>query len=183
LKRINDRASAASVSSINATEERMSYSREVSRMLDEEHRANLDLLRRIDQALASSARASDRDLTDLLGAFGRQFDEEVRRHFDFEERELFPRLADGGAADMVAILLDEHDTMRAVAGELLPLARLAAAGGLDEAGWSTLRRSALEMVERLSGHIAKETMGMLPFLDAVLDEETDRSLAFAYAET
>lgn len=159
----------------------MSYNREVSRMLDEEHRANLDLLRRIDQAFAPTARASERSLADLLGAFARQFDEEVRRHFEFEERELFPRLAEGGADDMVAILLEEHDTMRAVADELIPLARHAAAGDLDEAEWGALRRSALEMVERLTAHIAKETMGMLPFLDALLDEETDRNLAFEYA--
>jgi hemerythrin-like domain-containing protein len=158
----------------------MNYSREVSRLLDEEHRANLDLLRRVEQAFAPS-RARDRGLGDLVGAFGRQFDQEVRRHFDFEERELFPRLTEGGAGDMVAILLEDHDAIRAVAGELLPLARLAAAGDLDEAGWGALRRNALEMAERLTAHIAKETMGMLPFLDALLDEETDRDLAFAYS--
>jgi hypothetical protein len=36
-------------------------------------------------------------------------------------------------------------------------------------------------VDRLADHIDKETKALLPALDHVLDDETDRTLAFAYA--
>jgi hypothetical protein len=68
-----------------------------------------------------------------------------------------------------------------VAAELLPLAHAAAAGTLDAAGWTALKRGALEMVERQVAHIQKETMALLPMLDDLLDEDTDRDLSFSYA--
>jgi hypothetical protein len=82
---------------------------------------------------------------------------------------------------MAGLLVEEHDAIRAVCGELLPLAREAAAGTLSDAGWDALKRGALEMVERQVAHIQKETMALLPLLDDLLDEDTDRELAFAYA--
>ena len=66
-----------------------------------------------------------------------------------------------------------------MAAELLPLARAAAAGTLDDAGWDALKRGALEMVERQVAHIQKETMALLPMLDDLLDDDDDRELAFA----
>jgi hemerythrin-like domain-containing protein len=82
---------------------------------------------------------------------------------------------------MATLLSEEHDAIREVAAELLPLARQAAAGTIDDAGWSALKRDVLELVERQVAHIQKETMALLPLLDDLLDEETDRELAFAYA--
>jgi hemerythrin-like domain-containing protein len=90
-------------------------------------------------------------------------------------------MADAGDGDLAALLAEEHETIRAVAAELLPLARAAAAGTLDPAGWDALKRAALEMVERMVAHIQKETMALLPLVDDLLDEDTDRDLAFAYA--
>jgi hypothetical protein len=57
----------------------------------------------------------------------------------------------------------------------------ATAGTLDGAGWSTLRRSALELAERQVAHIQKEEMSLLPLLEDLIDEDTDRELALAYA--
>lgn len=156
----------------------MNYLRQVSRALNDEHRTNLELLGRVEQAFAGSSARSE-SAAALAATFGRQVEMELSRHFAFEERDLFGRLADGGAGDLATLLLEEHDTIRSVAAELLPLAR--AAGTLDEAGWADLRRNALEMAERLRAHIDKETMALLPTLDDLLDEETDRELAFAYA--
>ena len=79
------------------------------------------------------------------------------------------------------MLQDEHDAIRAVAQELLPLTGSAAAGTLDAAGWDALKRGALEMVERQVAHIQKEEMALLPILDDLLDDETDRQFAFDYA--
>ena len=46
---------------------------------------------------------------------------------------------------------------------------------------AALQRGVLELIERMVSHIQKETMALLPMLDDLLDEETDRELAFAYA--
>lgn len=153
----------------------MNFTRQVNRALDEEHRANLDLLARVEQVFGKSG---GRDAA-LAAIFGRQIELELSRHFGFEERDLFPRITDAGAGDLATLLLEEHETIRRVAAELLPLARAAAT--LDDGGWAAFRRSALEMAERLRAHIDKETAALLPAIEDALDEDTDRELAFAYA--
>lgn len=155
----------------------MNFASQVNRALDEEHRANLALLDKVERAFA---REGARDPA-LAATFGRQVELELARHFAFEERDLFPRLTDAGAGDLVSLLLEEHDAIRRVAAELLPLAQQA--GSLDDDGWAGLRRSALEMAERLRAHIDKETVALLPALEDVLDEEVDRELAFTYASS
>jgi hemerythrin-like domain-containing protein len=161
----------------------MSFQRQVSQALDGEHRTLLELLGRVEQALARAPRggmAGDPELARLAGAFTRHIEQDIGRHFDFEEGELFPRLVDAGDSDIAGLLREEHDAIRAVADEVLPLARAAAAGTLDNAGFDALKRGSLEMIERQVSHIQKETMALLPMLDDLLDEETDRELAFAY---
>jgi len=158
-----------------------SYLRQVSRALDEEHRATLDLLDRVERAFPRPGEPRAAALAGLVGVFCKHLQRELERHFEFEERELFPRLIDAGDGDMAALLLDEHRAVHTVAGELLPLGDAAAAGTLDDAGWAALKRVALEMIERLRAHIQKETMGLLPLVDDLLDEDADRDLAFAYA--
>jgi hemerythrin-like domain-containing protein len=168
---------------MNAT---TNFVRQVSRALDEEHRASLDLLSKVEQALARvslSGGSRDAGLVTLMAGFGRQLEREVARHFDFEEKELFPRMSEAGSGDLAVLLLEEHEVIRSVARELLPLTRTVASGALDDHGWATLRRSALEMIERLRSHIDKETMALLPVLEDLLDEDTDRELAFTYAST
>ena len=162
----------------------MSFMRQVSHMLDAEHRSNLELLGRVEQAFARVPRAnaaSNPDFVKLAAAFGRLIEQDIGRHFDFEERELFSCMAEAGEGDIAELLKEEHDAIRAVAAEILPLARAAAAGTLDDSGFDALKRGALEMVERQVAHIQKETMALLPLLDDLLDEDMDRELAFAYA--
>jgi hemerythrin-like domain-containing protein len=164
----------------------MSFQRQVSQALDTEHRANIDLLGRVEQAFARAGRAGmarDAELGKLAGTLARQLEQDVGRHFDFEERELFPRLADAGEGDIAALLAEEHEAIRAVAAEVLPLARAAAAATLDDGGWDALKRGTLELVERQVSHIQKETMALLPMLEHLLDDDSDRELAFAYASS
>jgi hemerythrin-like domain-containing protein len=157
-------------------------SSQVSRILDEEHRNNIALLGKVEQALGRAPRF-EAGVAGLIGQFVRALEHDVDRHFRFEEEQLFPRMADAGDGGMAALLTEEHAAIREVAAELLPLARMAAAGAIDEANWSALRRNALELVERQVAHIQKETMALLPLLDDLLDEADDRELAFAYAAT
>src|SRR5512141_2415333 len=161
----------------------MNYERQVSRVLDDEHRANLALLGQVEQALARAPRSGagrDSELARLAGELARHLEQEVERHFAFEENELFPRMRDAGDSDIAGLLAEEHEAIRAVAAELAPLARAAAAGTLDDAGWAALKPLALELVERQVAHIQKETMALLPFIEDLLDDEADRELAFAY---
>ena len=162
----------------------MNFQRQVSRTLDDEHRVNLELLGRIEQAFARAPRAGNGgsgELAQLADLLRRHVEQDIGRHFEFEERELFPRMSDAGDGDMAALLVEEHDAIRAVADEVLPLAKAAVGGTLDDAGWAALKRGALEMVERQVAHIQKETMALLPLLDDLLDDDDDRDLSFAYA--
>jgi hemerythrin-like domain-containing protein len=160
----------------------MNFSRQTSHLLHEDHRINLELLGRVEQALARMPRGGgDADMGRLVATMGQHLKQDVERHFGFEERELFTRLSEAGDSGIAGLLHEEHDSIREVAAELLPLTQAAGAGSLDAAGWEALRRGALELVERQVSHIQKEEMALLPMLDDLLDDETDRQLAFAYS--
>lgn len=154
----------------------METNRQVSRLLDDEHRTLLELLGRLENAIVRHERQA---LPALARALLPQLEREFGRHFDFEEHELFPLLAEAGDGAIAALLTEEHESIRAVAAELLPLARAAAEGGPEAP--ELFRRLGLELVERQAAHIQKETMALLPLLDDLLDEETDRRLAFEHA--
>lgn len=162
----------------------MNFQGQVAHALDEEHRTNLDLLGKVEQAFARAPRtgaSGNPELARLAGQFARHLEQDISRHFDFEENELFPRLAESGEGDIAELLAEEHQVIREAAETLLPLAHAAAAGTLEDAGWMQLKVGVAEMVERQVAHIQKETMALLPMLEDLLDEETDRELAFAYA--
>jgi len=158
----------------------MNFQRQVSRMLHEEHLTMMGLLGNLEKALARAPRF-DPALSGLASQFARALEQDVDRHFNFEEESLFPRMAENGDGDMAALLIEEHGAIREVSAEVLPLARAAGAGTIDEAGWAALRRNSMELIERQVAHIQKETMALLPLLDDLLDDETDRELAFAYS--
>jgi hypothetical protein len=60
-----------------------------------------------------------------------------------------------------------------------PLAR-ARAHRLDGPGWQSLKVSGMELVERLSSHAEKEQAALVPLIDELLDEQTDRELSETY---
>jgi hemerythrin-like domain-containing protein len=155
--------------------------RQTSRALHDEHVATLDLIRRVDQALAMFARAGTADATlrRAVAELDQHLRHEVDRHFDFEERDIFPRLVEAGEAGICELLTDEHVTIRAVLADLLPLT--AKAAELDASQWKSLRLHVAELGERLASHIEKEEMGLLPLVDDAIDEDTDRELALAHA--
>ena len=155
-------------------------SSQVSRMLDDEHAANVALLCQL-QLATSRCASFDAAHRPLMAQVARLLDQEVGRHFGFEEEQLFPRLRESGDGGLAELLQEEHESIRAVGRDLLPLARAAAGGTIDEAGWDRLRPLALALAERLTAHIDKETQALLPLVDDLLEEETDRELAFAYS--
>jgi hemerythrin-like domain-containing protein len=162
----------------------MNLSRQTSLALHQDHRANLQLLARSEQAFARASRTApgaDPEFLKLIAALAKHLQQDVDRHFGFEERELFSRLREAGDGGIAMLLGSEHEAIRAVAEELLPLASSAASGTLDAAGWATLKDCVMELVERQVSHIQKEEMALLPMLNDLLDDETDRRLASEYA--
>lgn len=155
---------------------------QTGRMLDDDHRRNLDLLERVERAIAGAPTATP-ELGKLLGEFARSMEVDIGRHFEFEEQQLFPRLTEAGDGAIAALMHEEHEAIREVAEELLPLAREVASGVVDEEAWDRLRLGTLELIERQVSHIQKETMAMLPLLEDLLDPETDGELALEYAAT
>ena len=142
--------------------------RQVSRRLHEEHQATLALWTRLEAALAAG-----RADAALLRAAAASLADEIERHFAFEEKELFPRLAAAGEGDIAALLEEEHVTIRAAAELFIVAVK-------NDALDPNLKPLGLELAERLVSHVQKEEMSMLPALDDLLDQETDDALAAAY---
>lgn len=156
----------------------MFFNRQTSLRLHEEHLATVQLWSRLEQTIVT--RAPEAELLESLRRCSAALDDEVTRHFHFEERELFTRLAESGEGDIAELLAEEHETIRTAARSLRELLRL---GQPDAAALQQLRALGLELAERLVAHVQKEEMALLPALEDLLDEETDRELALAYAET
>jgi hypothetical protein len=164
----------------------MDFQRQTSRRLYEEHLATLQLLGRVELVFTGRAgvyppAADDSNWASFARTLLGAIDVEVARHFEFEERDLFPLLQQAGDGDLSTLLLEEHVTIREVAQPLADLLRQAPAGGLSAQQWQTMKTLALEFSERLGSHAQKEDGALLPVLDNLLDEDTDRELFGAYA--
>lgn len=147
----------------------MEFNRRISRRLHEEHAATLALWARVEGSLAAG-----RPDPALLKSAAAALEQELDRHFRFEEEELFPRLEAAGEGDIGELLREEHEVIRAAGRRFIDLAR-------TDAGNPVLKPLGLELAERLVGHVQKEEMAMLPALEDFIDEETDYALDGAYA--
>ena len=160
--------------------------RSTCRRLHEEHEAVFELLRRLQHALASARPEAAPDFFDpawsnLLQDVRTGLEFEVARHFDFEERSLFPILSEAGEADLVELLNADHKVIRDVTAPLLELVGKGQTRKLDVSGWHSLKRLGLELCDRLTEHALKEEQAMLPALEGLLSEDDDRELFAAYA--
>jgi len=164
----------------------MDFRLQTNKRLYEEHAATLQLLARVERVFSGRAGAYPPAAGDAeWSAFARTLllaiEVEVARHFEFEERDLFPRLDESGDGDLAALLLEEHATIRAVAEPLAGLLRQALASEPAPAQWQAMKTLALEFSERLGSHAQKEDGALLPVLENLLDDDTDRDLFGAYA--
>jgi len=162
----------------------MQTSRQVNRLLHDEHMHVQRLLERLGHLLrqdhADVLAAPEPETIGFLVELAGVLQHGLARHFRFEEEDLFPRLADAGEADMVALLREEHEVLLPLAAELLPQVRQALAGTLAAADWRSFRRLGLEFAERQTDHIEKEEMALLPSLELMLDEREDQHICAAY---
>ena len=156
-------------------------------MFHDEHLASAAALERF-QALLNTHRtgpptdpAEEAEFNRTLRDIEVLISSELIGHFDFEEKRLFPLLADAGEGGMGLLLAEEHESILGTAEFLVALSQSARSGGLNAENWPDKRRRALAFVELMEGHIQKEEMGLLPTLDTVVDETIDAELAMEYS--
>jgi len=163
----------------------MDFNLNITRRLHEEHAATLTLWSRLEQLLAARGTqwppAEGNPVAAGLRECAGMLAQEVSRHFAFEEAQLFPKLEESGEGDIAQLLAEEHAVIREAAAQFAALQARGARGELDDAGWRTLKIIALELVERLVSHVQKEEMSLLPALEDLIDEETDRELITEYS--
>ena len=147
----------------------MEFNRHISRRLHEEHEATLALWTRVEASLSAGKHDAG-----LLQSAAASLGHELGHHFQFEERELFPRLAAAGEGDIGELLQEEHVVIREAGERFIQLVKE------DPAGKQT-RVIGLELAERLFSHVQKEEMSLLPLLEDLLDPQADEELAMQYA--
>jgi hemerythrin-like domain-containing protein len=164
----------------------MNFNNRISQVLHDEHRATIALMERLEQLMArhrgTAPNRDDRIVAQLLSDLSTGVQSEVERHFDFEERQLFPYLEAAGDDAIGAHLTSEHEAMRPLGLRLATLAREASAQGFDQAKWEEFRRVGLELCERMLAHVQKEEMALLPLLDEVMDADSEARLYENYVE-
>jgi DUF438 domain-containing protein len=145
------------------------FKRHVCNRLHLDHQATLGLWSSVQATLASG-----REDPALMRRASDALERELATHFELEEKELFPRLAAAGDADIGELLTEEHGAIREAGRRFIELAR--GGGTLRE-----LRPLGLELAERIFAHVHKEELGLVPLIEDLLDEEADEALSLAYA--
>jgi hemerythrin-like domain-containing protein len=167
----------------------MEYDRQIARLLHDEHINTLAVLDRFDGMLRKFRKtppddmAAEPELTRALRDVESLIASEIGGHFDFEEQELFPRLAAFGDGVMGELLTEEHRTLQNTGGQLANDCADLQSGEFEASEWTRFRREAADFAEIMTGHIQKEEMGLLMALEAMLDQDTDQELAMAYSAT
>lgn len=163
----------------------MYYARQTTGLIHREHVETIGLLERLDTAFAShrpgrAPSADDRTLQALLRDVAGVVENEVGRHFAFEQNALFPILSEAGDGDIAALLQEEHAAILPLGTRLAQLAREAQHGGFKGDDWAEFFRLGRELIERQIAHIQKEEMSLLPLLESALTDAVDIELANAY---
>ena len=166
----------------------MSFTNGVSQALHEEHQATMALVERLEQFIACHRRdvtpdASDTAAVRLLSDLAAGMENEVQRHFAFEEERLFTFLNTIGNEAIGAHLTDEHALLRPIGARLARLAREAAATGFDASKWVEFHQTGQELCETLRAHVQKEEMALLPLIEESMDAETEAQFLKEYRET
>lgn len=157
----------------------------VVEILHEEHLATVALIDRLIEMIGTSGgrrpasmdSAFARSLREATTALG----EELGRHFDFEEKPLFERLADDGEEEIVAQLLGEHAAIRPIAAKLSAIAAAVLESGFTDTSWIEYRTVAAGLCALLRAHIEIEERMLLPLLEESLDADADARLHAEYA--
>lgn len=161
----------------------MNESSQIARVLHEDHVAVLALLRRLETVCLTAPPPGRDDATfrALSSELVAAIETEVRRHFDFEERDLFPALQDSGYGDLADLLTAEHGEIWPVATAVVERLRAARDDGWTVEAWSGFRPLAFELTERLQSHIEKEERTLAEAIADSFEDDDDAAIAMAYA--
>lgn len=159
------------------------------RLLHADHDHTVNLINRLEEHLAQAEQVGIPSLTPggpahtLVTDLNAMLDDELGRHFDFEEQGLFPLVASAGAYDLVATLTGEHEAMRAIGRRLQRYCALALGDGFDEDGYAAFVHFGWDFVERMERHLQTEETVLLEAVDTLLlaAPAIDASLADSYA--
>jgi hemerythrin-like domain-containing protein len=166
----------------------MEFTNRVCQSLHDEHMATLVLFERVEQLLGRHKRTDPPDAADagvarLLRDLCTWVDTEIKRHFDFEEEQLFGYLDEHGDKALGTSLTGEHRVIRPLGARLGVLAQEAAGRSFNAAKWDEFWRSGQELCERIRGHVQKEEMALLPAIEDAMDPDTDARLYQEYMDS
>ncbi len=155
----------------------MAFRYRINQVMHEEHMAASAMLNDIERLLARAGRnppdAAKAETAATLTKAADALAGEVKDHFDFEEEALFPLLAEHGVPEIGEHLTSDHRIIVPLSEQVIAGARKALADSFSPDGWNAFRTAAADLVARLSAHIEKEEMALLPMLEDALDAETD----------
>jgi hemerythrin-like domain-containing protein len=166
----------------------MEFTNRVCQSLHDEHMATLALFDRVEQLLGRYKRTDPPDGADpgtarLLRDLRVWIDTEIKRHFDFEEDELFTYLDEHGDNALATSLTGEHRVIRPLGARLGALAQEAAGGTFTAAKWDEFWRAAQQLCEHIRSHVQKEEMALLPAIEDAMDPDTDARLYQEYMDS
>lgn len=167
----------------------MDFQFEISKRLSREHQDVTALLLRLEKFIQSHGpdRQPDwqgaeprRIMSDLKGALRT----EVPNHFAIEEQELFPLYAQDGGADMVELLLADHQVILDLVEKIKPLVEkaLSSPDGLSQTEWETFRTRCNVFVTELCSHAEKEEFAFVPAVDELMDQATAKRIFDRYLQ-
>jgi len=166
----------------------MDFSLQILRTLHDEHLATIAVLERLEGLLQRQNEKSppadwaSGDVAALMNDLLPVLEDEINHHYGFEEQHLFPRFAEYVDPGIPAMLQEEHETIRPVAGRMVEIIRQSREAAPSGDTWVEFHHLGLELVEREVFHIQKEEMGFLPVLEQMMDPDDDPALSMAYAE-
>lgn len=165
----------------------MNFTNQISQTLHDEHGATVALMERLEQLLARGRRAGPPDTADgsvarLLSDLSTGLENDVDRHFIFEEDHVFNYLEAVGDTGISEHLTSEHQTMRPLAVKVAALARTALSKGFTPESWEEFTRLGQELGDLMLAHVQKEEMALLPVIDENMDFETEARLYQEYVE-
>lgn len=163
------------------------FEKNVNRILHDEHMMVLNLLNRFDAFLKGIGEGrvlngEEPETVRLLNELITALEQEIDRHFRFEEEALFPELKEAGEDDFAAALQEDHDALRPMAVEIAALARRALSRGLNGEEWRKFRQVGFVYVQDQIAHAEREEAALLPMLEDCLDDEKDIALWSGYAD-
>lgn len=161
---------------------------QTGRLINEDHDRTAAILNRLEahleQAEARGIPEMAGEVRALVADLNAELETELTTHFDFEERVLFPLIAEFGGHEMVQHLLNEHEAMRPIGKRLQRYCALALRDGFDDDGYAAFVHFGWDLLDRLERHLQIEETSFLLAVEALMlnNPDLDAKLAAGYRD-